>query len=237
MTEETNEGLNDANLLCGDSIVNYKTVQSFGNTELIVRKYEEYLKPSFEKSKATHIKIGFAFAFSQLSQYFVFAAMFYGAGKFIKSDPENIKVENVMIALFAIMFGASQAGSASAFGPDIGKASAAPKRIFGIIEHTSPINAVKDIDNTEKIKLNKADVKGKIEFKNVWFRYPTRKQDFVLKNLNLTINPGQSVALVGESGCGKSTFVNLLMRFYDVDSGEVLLDDINIKTINLHDLR
>ena len=58
-----------------------------------------------------------------------------------------------------------------------------------------------------------------------------------MKNLNLTIEPGQSVALVGESGCGKSTFVNLLMRFYDVDSGEVLLDGINIKRIKLHDLR
>jgi len=53
----------------------------------------------------------------------------------------------------------------------------------------------------------------------------------------LTVNPGENVALVGESGCGKSTFFNLLMRFYDVDFGEVLLDDVNIKEYNLHDLR
>lgn len=53
----------------------------------------------------------------------------------------------------------------------------------------------------------------------------------------MTVNPGDHVALVGESGCGKSTFVNLLMRFYDVDYGEVLLDDVNIKEYNLHDLR
>jgi len=58
-----------------------------------------------------------------------------------------------------------------------------------------------------------------------------------MKGLNLTINPNEQVALVGESGCGKSTFVNLLMRFYDVDSGEVCLDGINIKEYNLHDLR
>jgi len=81
------------------------------------------------------------------------------------------------------------------------------------------------------------EVKGKIEFKNVWFRYPTRKEDFVHRGLNITINPGDHVALVGESGCGKSTFVNLLMRFYDVDAGEILLDGVNIKDINLHDLR
>lgn len=93
-----------------------------------------------------------------------------------------------------------------------------------------------DEDGSKK-RLDLNSVKGKIEFKNVWFRYPTRKEDFVLRGLNITIEPSQSVALVGESGCGKSTFVNLLMRFYDVDSGEVLLDGQNIKDINLHDLR
>ena len=66
-------------------------------------------------------------------------------------------------------------------------------------------------------------IEGKVEFQNVWFRYPSRKEDWVLKGLNITINPNEAVALVGvgESGCGKSTFVSLLMRFYDVDDGEI----------------
>lgn len=76
-----------------------------------------------------------------------------------------------------------------------------------------------------------------IEFKDVWFRYPTRKEDFVLRGLNIRINPNESVALVGESGCGKSTFVNLMMRFYDVDFGEITIDGVNIKKYNLHSLR
>ena len=80
-------------------------------------------------------------------------------------------------------------------------------------------------------------MKGKIEFRNVWFRYPTRKEDFVLKDFCIVINPCETVALVGESGCGKSTFVNLMMRFYDVDFGEILLDGINIKNYNLNELR
>ena len=89
----------------------------------------------------------------------------------------------------------------------------------------------------EALRLKIDDVKGKIEFKNVWFRYPTRPEDFVLRGLNITVNPSESVALVGESGCGKSTFVNLLMRFYDPDHGEILLDGVDIRKINLHDLR
>lgn len=110
---------------------------------------------SFEKAKQAHVKIGFAFGLSQFLQYFVFATMFFGAGKFIKMDPENIQVEDVMIALFAIMFGASTAGTASAFGPDIGKANAAAKRIFGIVEHVSPINAVQQDENNKGFNFKK----------------------------------------------------------------------------------
>ena len=78
---------------------------------------------------------------------------------------------------------------------------------------------------------------GKIEFRNVWFRYPTRTDHWVFKGLNLTIQPNESIAIVGESGCGKSTFVNLLLRFYDPDSGEVLVDDVNIKEYDLQEYR
>lgn len=88
-----------------------------------------------------------------------------------------------------------------------------------------------------KRRLRASDVKGKIEFRDVWFRYPTRKDDFVLKGLTLTIEPNESVALVGESGCGKSTFVNLMMRFYDPNFGQIFLDGVNIQEYNLHDLR
>lgn len=71
----------------------------------------------------------------------------------------------------------------------------------------------------------------------MWFRYPTRKTDWIFKGLNLTINPKESVAIVGESGCGKSTLANLILRFYDPDFGEVLIDGINVKEYNLRDLR
>ena len=168
--------------------------------------------------------------------------MFFFGGKIMENSMQpdgtmTIKPENVFIALFAIMFGASHAGTATAFGPDMGKAQAAAERIFKIKDAPSQINAIEIDKDTSKIRLNLDDIKGKIEFRDVWFRYPTRKEDFVLRGLNITINPSEQVALVGESGCGKSTFVNLMMRFYDVDSGTIFLDDVDIRTINLHDLR
>ena len=71
--------------------------------------------------------------------------------------------------------------------------------------------------------------RGDIEFKDVWFRYPTRKNEWVFKGLNLTIKKNESVAVVGESGSGKSTLVNLILRFYDVNFGQVLIDGVDIK--------
>jgi len=71
-----------------------------------------------------------------------------------------------------------------------------------------------------------------IEFKNVSFRYPNTKR-YILKNFNLTITPGEKVALVGENGAGKTTLIKLLLRFYDVIDGEILINGINIKNINL----
>lgn len=76
---------------------------------------------------------------------------------------------------------------------------------------------------------------GKIEFKNVWFAY--KNEDWVLKDVSFTINPGESVALVGHTGSGKTTCTNLLMRFYDIQKGEILLDGVNIKDWDLRDLR
>lgn len=120
-------------------------------------------------------------------------------------------------------------------GPDIGKAMVAAKNVFRVIEFPSKINALEQNQKPEFVKADNID--GVIEFREVWFRYPSRKEDFVLRGLNIKINPNDSIALVGESGCGKSTFVNLLMRFYDVDFGEILIDGINIKKYNMHSLR
>lgn len=84
-------------------------------------------------------------------------------------------------------------------------------------------------------KKNMDDLKGIIRFKNVNFSYTKEKQ--VLYDFNLEVKAGQKIALVGSTGSGKTTVVNLLMRFYDVDSGEILIDDVNIKDIDCDSLR
>ncbi len=88
-----------------------------------------------------------------------------------------------------------------------------------------------------RVKINPDKFRGEIEFENVWFRYPTRKNDWILKDLSMKINAKETVALVGESGCGKSTLVSLILRFYDVNRGRILIDGVDVKNYDLCELR
>ena len=101
------------------------------------------------------------------------------------------------------------------------RASVSAKRILEVLDTKPAI-----IDGN--ITASKADVKGKIEFKNVCFKYPDA-EEYVLENISFTANRGETVALIGSTGCGKSTVINLVPRLYDVTEGEVLVDDINVK--------
>lgn len=99
------------------------------------------------------------------------------------------------------------------------------------------IDAILAAQNPLKVVENPVPLKpfsDKIEFRNVWFKYDDQ---WVLKNINLTVEKGKTVALVGQSGSGKSTLVDLLPRFYDVQQGEVLIDGVNVKDMALYDVR
>ena len=118
----------------------------------------------------------------------------------------------------------------------IRKAIASLRSVYSILDTPSLICPFKK-DNLDKISAN--NIKGKIEFRNVYFAYPFQPEHVILKNISFTILPGQKVALVGNSGCGKSSVIQLINRFYDVEDGkgEILIDDINIKDYNLYELK
>lgn len=105
---------------------------------------------------------------------------------------------------------------------------AASERIFNLLDDDS------HIENNGEIKELK-EIKGRIEFKNVWFRY--KDDEWVLKDVSFCVEPGQTVAFVGATGAGKTTIQNLISRYYEIQEGEILLDGVNIKDIELKELR
>ena len=135
------------------------------------------------------------------------------------------------IVFTEIIFGAQSAGTVFSFAPDMGKAKSAARDLKILFDRKPAI----DTWSTEGESV--ADVEGHIEFRDVHFRYPTRPEQPVLRGLNLTVKPGQYVALVGASGCGKSTTIALLERFYDPLAGGVFVDGKEISTLNLNEYR
>ncbi len=93
------------------------------------------------------------------------------------------------------------------------------------------------ISDGKGVPLTGEDSRGKVEFRNVSFAYPQSVGDGVLKNINLTVFPGETFAILGATGCGKSSLVNLIPRFYDVTEGEVLVDDVDVRKYKLGELR
>lgn len=111
-------------------------------------------------------------------------------------------------------------------------ASAASERVFEFL-------AEKEMDSEDDKKLLLPLIKGDVEFKNVTFAYPQDKEKVIIKNLSFSAKSGQKIAIVGPTGAGKTTIVNLLMRFYEIDGGEILIDNINTKDMTreqVHDI-
>ena len=110
------------------------------------------------------------------------------------------------------------------------RANVSAKRIMEIIETPDTIY------NSDHLVEFKPEERGKVEFKNVSFRYPDADYD-VITDIDLVANPGETTAFIGSTGSGKSTLINLIPRFYDVTDGELLVDGVNIKDVDIHELR
>jgi ATP-binding cassette subfamily B (MDR/TAP) protein 1 len=146
--------------------------------------------------------------------------------------------EDLAQAFFIILFGMMTAGSMGALGPDSAAAITAGAKVFKIVDTPTKVDAVSVVDAESPLKVTSPQsFMGEIEFKKVWFRYPTKPNQWVFKGLDLKINPKDCIAIVGESGSGKSTFINLVMRFYEPDFGEVFVDGTNVKDYDIASLR
>ncbi|MBO6586277.1 MAG: ABC transporter ATP-binding protein [Gracilimonas sp.] len=108
-------------------------------------------------------------------------------------------------------------------------ALASSERIFSVLDTETK---VKETDNPKQIE----NPQGKIEFENVWFKY-NEDEEWILKDISFVAEPGDDIALVGATGAGKTTIINILMRFYDIQKGSIKLDGVDIRDLTLHDLR
>ena len=224
----------EAGGILSECVTNTKTIYSFNFQKKAVEMYMEiidFLRNQFVRDSMIG---GFFIGLGQFCMFAANATVLYAAKKYILKG--EIDSEDMGLAMNVVMTAASGIGQGMGNIGDLKKAKIAFKSLYSTIDIESKISAFKRDNEGKKSPEN---LKGRIEFKHVYFAYPTRPEQVILKDLRFVIEPGQQAALVGYSGSGKSTVIQLLERFYDVEDGkgEILIDGINIKEYNLYELR
>ncbi|KAL5605963.1 hypothetical protein BROUX41_006237 [Berkeleyomyces rouxiae] len=206
-----------------------RTVASLTRENHVLEQYHKSLADQQRASLRSVLRSSILYASSQSLVFLCFALGFWYGGTLIAK--QQYDMFQFFVCFSAIIFGAQSAGSVFSFAPDMGKAHQAAGELKILFDRTP------QIDSWGSGGESLSHVDGTIEFRDVHFRYPTRLEQPVLRGLNMTIKPGQYVALVGASGCGKSTTIALLERFYDPLTGGVFIDGCDISKLNVAQYR
>ncbi|KFM72296.1 Multidrug resistance protein 1A, partial [Stegodyphus mimosarum] len=212
-----------------EAIDGIRTVASLHQEVTFYNKFrEELLEPHRKSRLKSHVR-GLIYGLVQAIQAFAYAAgMYYGGILVVNGE---LSYSNLLKVLEGVLFGLLMLGETFGFAPDYQKAKIGAVRIFKILDLKPRIDVFSEQG------VIKDDVNGSVNFEKVRFNYPSRPDIKVLKGLNLVIEPGKTIALVGSSGCGKSTCIQLIERFYDAQHGRVMMDKEDVKDLKVSNLR
>ncbi|CAK4232800.1 unnamed protein product [Aphanomyces euteiches] len=227
--KNTSDDLATSGAVATEAITNARTIAAFGLQSEFASRYNALLEePQRQGKRKAHVS-GLLNGFSGFSSFAVYALVFWYGARLMNDG--RIDFKQLINTLMAIMMASESLGHTASHMGDVYAAKRAAAKIFSIVDRKPLIDSTSE----EGIKLDR--VTGRIEFKDIFFNYPSRPDVKVLRHYDLTIEPGQTVAFCGPSGGGKSTCVALLERFYNPTSGSITLDGHDISTLNLHWLR
>nr|UOU03322.1 ATP-binding cassette subfamily B1-like 3-1 [Brachionus rubens] len=212
-----------------ETVENIKTIISLGREQHFIDEFNFVYGKKFRKALLLLHVQAFFYSLSSSIIFFVQATAFSFGYFLIKND--GLIVADLFKIFPMVTFSALILARSYSSLPDQNLASSSTKTAFKIIDRESKI------DNFSEDGLKPEKFIGNIKFENVHFRYPNRPNIKILNGFNLEVKNGTTNALVGPSGCGKSTTIALLLRFYDVESGTVYLDGIDIRKLNISWLR
>ncbi|KAK9468095.1 P-loop containing nucleoside triphosphate hydrolase protein [Lipomyces arxii] len=222
ITKRANQRAND--FAC-ESVSAIRTIMSLTREETILASYHHTIVEQHRLSLKSTNKSAMLYGVSQGTVFFIFGlAYWYGSTRIREHEYSLLQF---YITYVGLVGGAQGAGQIMSYAPDMGKAKVAAASLKKVFDLTPKIDVWSTAGRTPE------NVEGTIEFRNVHFRYPSRPQVPVLRGLNMTVKKGQYLALVGSSGCGKSTTIGLIEAFYRPLSGQILLDGQDINEFNI----
>ena len=222
----------EAGNILSESVVNIKTIFSFNFQKRALELYKNILNNERRQFLKSALMQGFCVGVGLATNSLGVGTLFKLAYTLLRN--KKITFLQLMRTLYVILNGIESLSAILRNMGDSNKAKLAYKSVFDTLDTEVKISP---FYNNNWYKISPDNIKGKIEFKDVTFSYPTKPDKIILKGLSFTINAGLNVAVVGLSGSGKSTIIQLIERFYDVNKGEILIDGKNIKEYNLYELR
>ncbi|RCN51734.1 ABC transporter, ATP-binding protein [Ancylostoma caninum] len=211
-----------------EAIENIRTVQALTLEHRLHAQFCRHLDGPHKTSRRRAVMQGISYGFASSIFYFLYASAFrFGLWLIIRG---TLQPMNVLRVLFAISFTAGSMGFASAYFPEYIKATFAAGLIFNMLQEEPRIDGM--TTSGKKPKLS-----GSVTLNNVYFKYPERPDVPILQGLDVSVKPGETLALVGPSGCGKSTVISLLERLYDPLDGVVAVDGNDLREMNPTHLR
>lgn len=220
--------IDKVNLVTREILSGLPVIRAFSNEKHEEERFEEANKRLTKVNLFVNRTMSFMMPVMMLIMNFVCLALVYKGA--VGVDQGNMQVGDILAYIQYTMQIIMAFLMISMMSIMLPRANVSAKRITEVLETKDTIK------NSKTLEKFSANSKGVVEFKNVSFRYPDADYD-VITDVNLVAEPGKTTAFIGSTGSGKSTLINLIPRFYDVTSGELLIDGLNVKSVDLKELR
>eukprot|EP00981_Chlorochromonas_danica_P015549 scaffold13154_cov163-Ochromonas_danica.AAC.2 len=225
--------------IVSESLTSIRTVQALNAQPFFITRYREKILEAFKVGMKKSFRVGLGNGMMFGVYLLIYALGFWFGGELLAQDKNSchhncLTGGKVMTVFLCVTIGAEALGQIT---PPLTAMSEARTAIAQLLEVINRVPIIQNAFGDDQGVLLDGKAKGEVVFNDVEFAYPSRPNLPIYKNFNLAIQPGETVALVGRSGCGKSTVINLLLRFYDPTRGVVTLDGIDLKTIQVQSLR
>lgn len=227
--KKTQDKVAESQVIVEETLQGITNVKAFANEWYEIQRYKNKIKEIVQIAIKGGMYRGYFASFIILFLFgVVVAVVWYGITLTIKGEVEGVG-DLISFILYTTFIGASFGGIAEMYA-QIQKAVGATERVFELLDEVP-----EDINSTSNPTIEK--IQGNVVFQNVSFSYPSRPEIEVLKDVDFEVNFGQKIAIVGPSGTGKSTIASLLLRFYNIDKGQISIDGKDINDFQLEQLR